>query len=188
MSYIDELLAAYRKFVALPWQQNLAPPQRVWMAIYPPEQERRLRLHLPDFKVATNATKEQHQWALIDVTTSFERWMAAHDYRDSYFDDPELLETALPAFFDHLVAEVRAQLADHAEPRGVVGLLGAGTLFGLGDAVKVSALLNAVNDAIAGRLLVFFPGEHEGNSYRLLDARDGWNYLAMPITPNGSGR
>ena len=67
-------------------------------------------------------------------------------------------------------------------------LLGAGTLFGLGDAVKVSALLNAVNDAIAGRLLVFFPGDHEGNSYRLLDARDGWNYLAIPITPNGSGR
>ena len=56
------------------------------------------------------------------------------------------------------------------------------------DAVKVSALLNAVNDAIAGRLLVFFPGQHEGNSYRLLDARDGWNYLAIPITPNGSGR
>ena len=54
--------------------------------------------------------------------------------------------------------------------------------------MKVSALLNAVNDAIAGRLLVFFPGEHEGNSYRLLDARDGWNYLAIPITPNGSGR
>ncbi len=25
MSYVDDLLAAYRKFVALPWQQNLAP-------------------------------------------------------------------------------------------------------------------------------------------------------------------
>ena len=33
-----------------------------------------------------------------------------------------------------------------------------------------------------GRLLVFFPGEVEGNNYRLLDARDGWNYLATPIT------
>lgn len=186
MSYIDELLAAYRKFVALPWQKNLAPPQRVWMAIYPPDQERRLRLHLPAFKAATN--EHDHRWALIDITTSFEHWMAGHHYRDLYFDDPELLETALPAFFDHLVAEVRAQLADHAEPDGVVGVLGTGTLFGLGDAVKASALLNAVNDAIAGRLLVFFPGEHEGNSYRLLDARDGWNYLAMPITPNGSGR
>ena len=48
--------------------------------------------------------------------------------------------------------------------------------------MKVSALFERVNDAIAGRLLVFFPGEVEGNSYRLLDARDGWNYLATPIT------
>ena len=33
-----------------------------------------------------------------------------------------------------------------------------------------------------------FVVEHEGNSYRLLDARDGWNYLAIPIAANGSGR
>lgn len=185
MSYVDELVAAYSRFVALPWQQNLAPPQRVWMAVYPPEHERRLRLHVPAFRAATN--EHHHPWALVDVTKSFETWMAAHDYRDAYFEDPELLETALPAFFDHLVADVRSQLAT-GQPDGVVALLGAGTLFGLGDAVKVSALLNAVNDTIVGRLLVFFPGDHEGNSYRLLDARDGWNYLAVPITANGSSR
>lgn len=186
MSYVDDLLDAYRKFVSLPWQQNLAPAQRVWMAVYPPEHERRIRLHLPDFELATR--EAEYTWALIDITTSFERWMAHHEYRDQYFASPELLETALPAFFDELISEVRDQLHKHASVDGVVGLLGAGTLFGLGDAVKVSALLNAVNDVIAGRLLVFFPGEHEGSSYRLLDARDGWNYLATPITPNRSGR
>jgi hypothetical protein len=37
------------------------------------------------------------------------------------------------------------------DPNGVVALLGAGTLFGLGDAVEVSALLNAVNDTIAAQ-------------------------------------
>lgn len=186
MSHVDELLAAYRRFVALPWQQNLAPPQRVWMAVYPPEQERRIRLHMPGFKTATQ--ESGHGWNLVDITTSFERWMAAHEYRDAYFEDPELLETALPAFFDDLVGEVRLQLSQHSNPNAVVALLGTGTLFGLGDAVKVSALLNSVNELIAGRLLVFFPGEHEGNSYRLLDARDGWNYLAIPITASGSTR
>jgi hypothetical protein len=186
LSYVDGLLEAYRKFVSLPWQQNLAPAQRVWMAVYPPEYERRLRLHLPDFEVATK--EANHTWALIDVTTSFERWMAGHEYRDEYFESPDLLETALPAFFDHLVSEVRHRLGQHPDSDRVVGVLGAGTLFGLGDAVKVSALLNAINDAIAGRLLVLFPGEYEGNSYRLLDARDGWNYLATPITPNGSSQ
>ena len=42
--------------------------------------------------------------------------------------------------------------------------------------------MEAVTDCIGGRLLVFFPGEREGSNYRLLDARDGWNYLATPIT------
>jgi hypothetical protein len=185
VSYIDELLAAYHSFVSLPWQQNLAPAQRVWMAVYPPEHERRLRLHVPEFGVATQDA--HHSWALIDITASFERWMAAHEYREEYFESPDLLEPALPAFFEHLVGEVLDGLAGHTAPNGVVGLLGAGALFGLGDTVKVSALLNAVNAAVAGRLLVFFPGEHQGNRYRLLDARDGWNYLATPITPRGSG-
>ncbi|MGH8527927.1 MAG: DUF1788 domain-containing protein, partial [Gammaproteobacteria bacterium] len=162
MSYVDDLLEAYRKFVSLPWQESLAPPQRVWMAVYPPEYERRVRLHLTGFEEATR--KSGHGWGLVDITTSFERWLTEHEYRDSYFDSPELLETALPSFFDHLIADVRARLEAEADPSAVVGLVGAGALFGLGDTVKVSALLNAINDVIVGRLLVFFPGEHEGNS------------------------
>lgn len=186
MSYVDELLEAYRRFVALPWQQNLAAAQRVWMAVYPPEHERRVRLHLPDFELATR--EAGYEWALVDITNSFEVWMSNHEYREQYFASPELLDTALPAYFDQLTSDVSKELHQHPSPDGVVGLLGAGTLFGLGDAVKVSALMNATNETIGGRMLVFFPGEHEGNSYRLLDARDGWNYLATPITPNRSGR
>ena len=40
---------------------------------------------------------------------------------------------------------------------------------------------------VTGRLVVFFPGEYEQNNYRLLDARDGWSYMAVPITQHGSG-
>ena len=43
------------------------------------------------------------------------------------------------------------------------------------------------NPDIAGRLVVFFPGSRDGNTYRLLDARDGWNYLAHSITLHGVG-
>lgn len=186
MSYVDDLIRAYRRFVALPWPQSVAPPQRVWMAVYPPQYERRIRLNLPEFENAT--IQAGHSWACIDITRTFEEWMATHEYAEPYFEEPELLETALPAFFDHLVDEVRTQLEQHSEPDGVVGLLGAGTMFGLGDSVKVSALMNSVNGSIAGRLLVFFPGQYEHNSYRLLDARDGWDYLAVPITPEGATR
>ena len=60
-------------------------------------------------------------------------------------------------------------------------LVGVGALFPF---AKTSALVKAVQDDVPGRLLVFFPGTHEHNVYRLLDARDGWNYMAVPITPD----
>jgi hypothetical protein len=44
-----------------------------------------------------------------------------------------------------------------------------------------------VEGDIRGRLVIFFPGEYDSNNYRLLDARDGWNYLAVPITLHGFG-
>lgn len=184
MSYVDSLVEDYRKFVSLPWPTNLAAAQRVWMAVYPPDHERRLRLHLAAFEAATIEAK--HGWHLHDITNSFERWMAVHEYRDAYFEDPSLLESAMPAFMDELEAEVSEVLRANPDQSGVVALLGVGALFGLGDVVKVSALLERVSEHIKGRLLVFFPGEHEGNSYRLLDARDGWNYLAVPLKPSRS--
>jgi hypothetical protein len=186
VSYVDDLVAAYRRSVQLPWPRIAAPVERVWMIVYPPRYERRVRLNLPEFETATIGAGRS--WATIDITTSFERWMAAHEYAETYFREPELLESALPAFFDFLVADVRRRLADHDDPEGVVALIGAGSLFGLGEAVKVSALMNAVNDAVAGRLVVFFPGQHEHNVYRLLDARDGWDYLATLITTEGATR
>ena len=186
MTYVDDLVAAYRRFVQLPWPQNVAPVQRVWLAVYPPRYERRVRLNLPEFETATIAAG--HGWTMIDITTSFELWMAGHEYVETYFQQPELLESALPAFFDSLVAEVREKLEQRSDPTGVVAIVGAGTLFGLGESVKVSALMNAVSDSVAGRLLIFFPGQHEHNTYRLLDARDGWDYLATPITSEGATR
>lgn len=180
MSRVDDLIANYGRFAKLPWQRGLAPAQRVWMAVYAPEEERRLRLHLQEFETASHAAG--HDWALIDITNSFEEWMAAHEYRDAYFDNPNLIQPELAGFLDALVARVREQLEKLGGPNTIVGLLGAGSLFGLGDRVKVSALVDHVEGLIEGRLLVFFPGEVEQNNYRLLNGRDGWNYHAVPIT------
>jgi hypothetical protein len=64
------------------------------------------------------------------------------------------------------------------DKKTVVSIMGLASLFGL---TRASAVLEKVTNEIKGRLLVFFPGSHEGSMYRLLDARDGWNYLAIPI-------
>ena len=179
MSSIEGLIAAYDRFVRLPWDQTLAGPQKVWFAIYEPTQERRLRPRIAEFEVATK--NAGHGWAHVDVTDAFAQWMAGHDYRDEYFKEPSFLELALKEeFATHVIDLVRQVLtAPEVDERTVVAVSGVGSLFGL---MRVSVLVEAVAPIVRGRLLVFFPGQHDGSNYRLLDARDGWNYLAVPIT------
>jgi hypothetical protein len=177
---IESLVEAYGRFVSLPWSAALSGAERVWMAIYPPREERRLRMRIGEFETETR--KAGHGWKLEDITDAFPVWLAANDYRESYFEDPELLDPALERFASALSEHVRSALTDHdATESTVVSLLGVGALFGL---TRVSYLLEQVDVAIRGRLLVFFPGERHGNNYRLLDGRDGWNYRATPITAN----
>ena len=177
MSRLDALIDAYDRLVQHPWERSAAGPERVWLAVYPPPDERRLRFKLEEFKIATQRAGKR--WKLIDITTAFEEWLSAHEYREAYFESPQDLEPALEEFGDLLVAQVRAGLeADDVDGQTVVAILGAGTLFGV---FRVSRLIEAVNESIRGRLLVFFPGERRGSNYRLLDAQDGWNYLAIPI-------
>ena len=178
MNIIDGLLKSYANFVRVAWDRSVAGPQRVWMVVYPPEQERRLRMRVGDFEVATLDAK--HTWHLVDITDSFGHWLGAHDYRDSYFEEPADITPALEEFAESLADEVRGHFkADDVDDDTVVALMGVGALFGLG---RASHLIEAINNDIRGRLVVFFPGEVEGTNYRLLGARDGWNYLAVPIT------
>ena len=70
VSLVGDLLKNYERFVQLPWPSNLAPAQRVWMAVYRPEEERRLRLHIEDFEIVSR--KAGHEWDLIDISDEFE--------------------------------------------------------------------------------------------------------------------
>jgi hypothetical protein len=182
---VEALLVEYRRQLSLPWGADLSGPERVWMAVYPPDLERRVRARLADFEFATR--ESGHGWCVHDVTTAFSRWLAEQEYRAAYYRDPEDLAPALPQLLAALQADLRATLErDDAGPAAVVALVGVGALFPM---VRVSELLQHVADRIQGRLLVLFPGSLERGNYRLLDARDGWNYLAIPITiPEGASR
>lgn len=177
-SRIARLVANYERHASIPWPSTLAGPQRVWFAVYDKNDERRLRARVQEFEIATQ--RAGHAWSLVDITDAFPSWLTAHEYRDAYFENPEALEVAMDDFLEHVASEVRVRLRS-ADERTVVALIGVAALFGF---VKVSALVKAVQDEVRGRLLVFFPGSHEHNTYRLLDARDGWNYMAVPITPD----
>ena len=79
-----------------------------------------------------------------------------------------------------LQPRIRAAL-DRLQDNAVLALYGVASLFGF---LRISEILPLVEGHIQGRLLVFFPGFYEQDNYRLLDARDGWNYHAVPITPS----
>jgi len=178
LSRINKLLRAFERFVGLPWESNLAGPQRVWFVVYDKTDERRLRARLTEFEISTKQTG--HPYILIDLTNTFAQWMAEQEYRESYFEDPSALDLLLPEFEASLVERIRRVLSSpEVTADSVVALSGIACLFGF---VKVSSIIQGLAPHIRGRLLVFFPGEHENNNYRLLDARDGWNYMAVPIT------
>ena len=181
-SRVARLADAYRQHLTVPWQAGLAAVQRVIFAVYDKADELRLRAHVGEFELAT--TQAGKQWLLLDVTNAFPEWMAAQEYREAYFESPEDLAGyqagELTEFVANLTTELKARISSEAGPDTVVALQGVGTLFGL---ARVSSVVEGIKESVQGRLLVFFPGEHhpETHTYRLLDARDGWNYLAVPL-------
>ena len=181
-SKVAKLLTAYRQHLTVPWPSGLAAIQRVIFAVYDKADELRLRANIEEFALATQQAGKQ--WLLLDLTNAFPEWMASQEYRDAYFESPEDLagyqSGELTEFVADLTAKLKNRISAEAGPDTVVALMGVGTLFGL---ARVSSVVEGVKEAVQGRLLVFFPGEHhpENHTYRLLDARDGWNYLAVPL-------
>jgi hypothetical protein len=182
MNRIELLKKNYQRLCEHSWDRNVAGAQRVWLAVYDKEDERKLRLRLGIFEEATQ--QSGHKWMAIDLTDAFADWMCGLEnasYAESYFESPESLDGAvLTDMRQSVVARIRSALSALPDPDNtVMALYGVASLFGF---LKISEILPKVEGDVQGRLLVFFPGVYEQNNYRLLDAQDGWNYLALPIT------
>lgn len=181
MSAINRLAANYSRQVNLPWSQNTAGRQRIWFAVYAPAEERRLRARLSQFEELTLAAK--HGWLSVDLTRLVPEYLAAHKYRDSIFKDPKHWRAGsdLEARAASNIKEACA--SEEADASSVVAIIGLSSLF---DCMRISKLIESVEDHVPGRLLVFFPGDYAGNVYRFMGARDGFNYMAVPITSTES--
>lgn len=180
MGRIEDLAGNYGYHVNAPWPRTTSGAQRVMMAVYDKDMERTLRARIRLFEQATIAAG--HLWKLVDCTRWFAEWMAADEYRDAYFEEPDLLGMKLDGEFRGIVVERLSEELRAADENTVVALLGVASLYGF---TRVSELVRDVEQVIHGRLLVLFPGTKSENNYRLLDARDGWNYLAHGITAHG---
>ena len=175
MPTVDDLLGQFRRQVSLPWSQDTARDYRVWIMHYDRSLERRIQGRLHDFEAL--ARQYGHGWASLSLASLVAPWFAAHELFEGLADQPDELPGLLPDFEAHVVATVRARLQSLGE-QDILALSGAGALFGL---MRASTLTEKVAPDIKGRLLLLFPGRHENGVYRLLDARDGWTYRAIPI-------
>jgi len=178
MGRIEDLAELYERHIGAPWQRNLAGAQKTIFVVYSKEDERRLRAKRREFEVRTK--EAGHCWREFDLTPLFAEWMSCDEYRSAYFECPEDLDMKLDGEF---VTEVASRLreillADDVDENTVVGVFGAASLYGF---CRVSLMLKRIEADVRGRLVVFFPGEFDQNNYRLLDARDGCNYHAVPI-------
>ena len=180
MGKIEDLAAVYERHISAPWPRTIAGAQRVMLVVYEKELERSLRARLGEFEQAT--LRSGHEWQLTNCTTWFAEWMAEDEYRDAYFEEPSLLAMKLEGEFKSLASKRLTDALGKANENSVVAILGAASLFGF---LRISELVREVEQSINGRLLIFFPGTKNDNNYRLLDARDGWNYLANGITLHG---
>ncbi len=183
MNLAQTLLERLKEHLALPWPENVSPRERVVMLVYPPSDERKLRRLIESGELAREIKTTGHGWAEYDLATVFSGWLAEYEYRDRYLMRPERLWDDggnVRGLEDCLVQKI-ADITHNLTGNDVLALVGGGGLFGL---YSVSTLIERIERHIPGRLVIFFPGEHDAknNSYRLLGAKDGWGYLAVPIT------
>lgn len=184
MSKIDHLARAFADHVAIAWPASSSGAQRVVMVVYDPSDERALRRKLDLF--AQGATDAGNTWVSLDLTPLIAEWLAAHRYRETYFQEPEeLFESGEDRISRAISDAVKAPLCtEEHDEHAVLAIYGVAAVFGF---TNLSSVIARVEHAIRGRLVVFFPGRvHEGR-YRLLDARESWDYHAVPITVDNSG-
>lgn len=180
MSRINQLIQNYRRHIQLPLRTSAPAAQRLWFAVYPPEDERRLQHRIQEFDLATR--EAGWNWHLIDLHGQFAQWLETVDpeERATWFSHPQDINLyACSEWRERLAGYIKSDVAKITQPeRTVVALTGLTELF---DFLPVSDLLESLEGAVPGFLLLFFPGERENNTYRFLCARDGWDYLAVPI-------
>ncbi len=136
MSRIDQLRKNYQRLCGLPWDDKLAGSQRVWIAVYDKEDERKLRLRIGLFEEATH--QSGHRWQAVDLTNAFPDWLCSppySDYASSYFESPTRLGKAPLAAFKQFVAQRINQVLD-ASPSPEETVV---AVYGVGLAIRVRA-------------------------------------------------
>lgn len=178
MAKVNDLIKKFGNIIKEPWTKGLSGQEKVWFLVFDPAELRKVEFKLGEFEMLTlNAGRK---WHVISLRGLFTSWMANHDYKEAYFDDPEYIHDVLQGEFKDFVMErLNEMMNDRNYEETLLVLKDVSSIFGF---LKLSEVINALSNKIKGRMMVLFPGEYSNRQYRLMDARDGWDYLARPIT------
>lgn len=178
MTYVDRLNDALKAQLRMPWNMDQSGGERVWFLVFDPDKLRQVMARKAVFQLAVEDAGRR--WVEIDLSHAFGEWMGSHRYAERFFSRPSRAKAIPNDFAHYLVADIQQRIDDlQVDENTLLVLVGTEALFGIN---KLSHLTRLIEDIVPGRLLVFFPGEYNEPHYRFLDARDGWNYLAIPIT------
>lgn len=175
MTSFEQLVAAYRRHLQLPWATNLSDAERTWVLWYDPSLERRVTGHFIEFEQA--ARQAGYGWGQVDLAAVIAGWLATNRHAERLMRRPNEVVTLSSELLATVTRAIESKAAEIGD-RDILALTGAGALFGF---ASVASLIEVVASKVKGRLLVAFPGRYETGRYRLLDARDSWNYHATPI-------
>jgi hypothetical protein len=184
MNYVERLNEALKLQLKHPWSSDRSGGERVWFLVFDPEQLRKVLARKDLFKLSVEAAGKR--WIDLDIAAEFGTWMRDHRYAERYFQRPQLARSIADDFSKCLAERITTRIAESgADEASLLVLTGAESLYGI---TRLSHITSLIEDSIPGRLMVFFPGSYSDTQYRLLNARDGWNYLAVPIVPvSGKG-
>lgn len=179
MNYVDRLLEAYRQQLRQSTRANASGGERTWFLVIDPDKLRSVLARQQEFQLET--VTAQRKWEIVDLTQTFGEWMHTHRYKDRYFKRPQLATSIETDFAAHLASMLKREIDARAMDQSTVMVLtGVEAIYGIN---KLSDIARRIEDDLRGNLLVFFPGHYQDGQYRFFDARDGWNYLAVPILP-----
>jgi Domain of unknown function (DUF1788) len=178
MSRVERLIENFGIELQRPncWRSGLAAPERVWIAVYDPNDERRVAARLQAFEHA--ALQGGCSWYKLDLRTTFAAWMTQNEYKEAYFETPDHLKVALGGFKDFLHQSLQKAATHGVAEKSFVVLVGIASLYPF---VRISEVMGWLAPLVKGKVLVMFPGEFENGNMRFLGARDGWSYQAVVI-------
>ena len=129
MSKVNALLKKFEQVIREPWTSSLSGQEKVWFLVFDPAELRRMEFHLGEFEITVKNNGKQ--WHLISLKHTFTDWMARHEYKEAYFQDPQYIKDALEGEFKaYVLKQVQEHLTIRNNEHTLVVLKDVAAIFG----------------------------------------------------------